>query len=65
MAKGDEESDEEEDELTPMAGSPIHVKLGDSSKQIKPKAGSGDVASDAGIKGYVEPVMSQEDITKD
>ena len=61
MAKGDEESNEEEDESTLVVGSPMHVELWDSSKQVDPEVGTGDV----GTKGSVEPVMSQEDITKD
>ena len=58
-AEGDEDkSDEEEDELTPVAKSSMHVELGDSSKQVEPKAGTGDMAGDAGIKGHVEPLVS-------
>ena len=65
LAKCDEDFNEEEEESTPVAGSPMHAKLRDSSKQLKPKAGTGDVVGDAGSKGSVEPVVSQEDITKD
>ena len=66
LAKGDEESEEdEEDELTSMAGSLVHAELGDSSKQVEPEVGAGDVAGDAGNKEDVKPVVSQENITKD
>ena len=43
----------------------MHVELGDSSKQVEPEARIGDVVGDAGSKGAIEPVVSQEDITKD
>ena len=56
LAKGDEESEEEE--LTLVVGSPVHAELGDSSKQIEPKAGAGDTAGDAGSKEVVEPIVS-------
>ena len=67
LAKGDEESEEEEDEdePTPVVGSPRQTELRDSSKQAEPEVGAGDVAGDAMAKEAVEPVVSQEDITKD
>ena len=63
LAGGGDESKEDDDESTPMAGSPKRIKLGD--KQAEPKAGIGDVPGDVGKQGYVEPVASQTDITKD
>ena len=51
--------------MTPVAGSPVYVELGDSSKQVELKARARDTAGDAGNKEAVKPVVSQEDITKD
>ena len=67
LAKWDKEFEEEEDddESTPIVGSPRQIELGDSSKQAKLEVGAGDVAGDAVAKKIVKPVMSQEDITKD
>ena len=57
--------EEEEDELAPVAGSPMNAELGESSKQVEPEARDGDVAIDARNKEVVEPVVSQEVITKE
>ena len=66
LAKGaEEESNEEDDESTLMAGSLKQTELGDSSKKAEPKVGTGDVAGDVRKQGPVEPIASQEDITKD
>ena len=63
LAVGEDETDEEE--LPLVVGSSKQVELGDSSKKAKPKVGAGDVAGDAVAKEDVEPIVSQEDITKD
>ena len=65
LAKGDEgESDEEEDESTLMGESPKQVEVGDSSSQAERKAGTEEMVMDVGLKESIEPIMSQEDITK-
>ena len=64
LAKCDEESDEE-DESTLMAESPKQAELGNSSKQAEHKAWTEEMVIDVGPKEPVEPVVSQEDITKD
>ena len=61
--EGSKEEDKEEPAL--VAGSPKSKELGDSSKQVKPDAGAKEAAGDAEVQGPVEPVVSQEDITKD
>ena len=48
-----------------MVESLKQAELGDSFKQAEPQAGTRDVAGDAGNKKVVEPIVSQEDITKD
>ena len=66
LAKGDEQFEEKkEDESSLVAGSPMHVELGDSSKQVEPEAGTRDVVGDEGYKEYAVSIVSHEDITKD
>ena len=66
LAKGDEEeSDEKDDESTLIVESPKQIELGDSSKQAKLEVGAGDVTGNVGKQGLVEPIVSEENITKD
>ena len=66
LTKDDEEdSDKEDDELTSMVESPKQTEFGDSSKQTEPEVGAGDAVGDVGKQGLVEPIVNQEDITKD
>ena len=66
LAKGEEEeSNEEEDESTPVAESPKQIELRDSSKQAESEEGAGDAAGDVGKQGLVESIASHKDITKD
>ena len=65
MGEEESEDEEDEDEPTPIAWSPKQTELGESSKQAEPMEGAGDAAGDADNIEAVEPVVSQEDITKD
>ena len=48
LTKGDEEESDEEDESTPMVGSPKQVKLGAGTKEIV----------DVGPNELVDPMMT-------
>ena len=61
LAKGDEEFEEEEDELTPMIEIPRHVKPKTTTAEKSAEKEVGEV----GPKEPVDPVVSQEDIMKD
>ena len=63
LAKGGDEFEEQDDESTPMAGSMKQSELGD--KQAEPEAGARDVTGDVEKQCPIEPIASQEDITKD
>ena len=60
---GDGKESKEDEELTPILGSLKHAELGDSSKQVGPEAGCGEVRGDMGEQGPAEPIVSHEDIT--
>ena len=60
---GDESEEDKESAL--VIGSPRQAELGEGSKEAEPEAGAGDVLGDVGKQGHVEPIASQEDITKD
>ena len=60
---GDESKDDEESVL--VIRSPMHAELVEGSKEAELEAGAGDVSGDVGKQGPIEPIASQEDITKD
>ena len=55
-----DEENEDEEESTPVVGSPRQVELGGGSEQIEPDAGAKEVATDIG-----EQAVSPEDIVGD
>ena len=67
MAQGDEEeSEEEEDELTIMVRNPRHVKPEiATAEKLAAEKGTTNMFGEVRPKEHVEPVTSQEDITKD
>ena len=64
-AKIESKDEKDEDEPPLIARSLKQTELGESSKQAEPTEGVGDVAGDTDNIEVVEPVMSQEYITKD
>ena len=64
LARGEDEEETDEDESTSMADSPKQAVLRESSKQVEPEVWIGDMAKDAGPKEPVDPMVSQDDITK-
>ena len=65
LARDEEEEENDEDEMTPMAKSPKQVELKESSKQAEPKVGTDEMVMDVGQKEPIDPVVIQEEITKD
>ena len=65
MENDDKEENTDEDELTPMVESPKKAELRESSKHAEPKVGTEEMVVDVGLKEPVNPVVSQEDITRD
>ena len=55
-----DKEDENEEESTPVVGSPKEVVLGGGSEQVEPDVGAKDTAADIG-----EQATSYEDITID